>query len=109
MTTDFLQEVREEVARARTKFPQPDGLLAALSEEAGEVAKAMLDEHWQNVRKECVQLAAMAFRLAEEGDPTLTPIRRKRATYAQGLGPRCPYLGCADPCRQSPPCALCYE
>lgn len=107
--TDFLSEVRAEVISARKKFPDPDALLAALTEEVGEVAKAMLDEHWGRVRAECVQVAAMALRLAEEGDPTMTEVRKQRGDYAQGYGPKCPYKGCADPCRMSPPCALCYE
>lgn len=88
MTNDtdrFLQAVRLEVARARTLFPKSDGLLAALSEEAGEVAKAMLDEPMDRVWKEAVQVAAMALRLATEGDPTLSAIREARVKEGKNL------------------------
>lgn len=75
----FVEDVLREAARARTLFPKPDGVLAALTEEVGEVARAMLDESWDNVRTECVQVAAMALRLALEGDPTLDAVRAQRA------------------------------
>lgn len=76
--SSFLDLVEKEALRARTLFPRPHGLLAALHEESGEVAKAMLDEPWENVRTECVQLAAMCLRLATEGDPTLDEVRKRR-------------------------------
>lgn len=63
----FLREVEEEVARARAKFPGNAHQYAALAEEVGEVARALL-EGSDNLREECVQVAAMAMRLAEEGD-----------------------------------------
>ena len=75
---DFDFDVAREVGSARSKFPRPDGLLAALTEEVGEVARALLDKPWSEVYAECVQVAAMAQRLAEEGDPTLTDIRQRR-------------------------------
>ena len=70
-----LMAVHAEVGRARGLFPRPDGLLAALVEEVGEVARALLSESDQRVREECIQVAAMAIRLAEEGDPTLAALR----------------------------------
>ncbi len=102
---------------------ETEGVMTALTEEVGEVAKALLEEPWQNVVDEAVQVATMALRLAVEGDPTMTEVRRTRLNAAakamaeqdpprahpQGLRPRCPYLGCSDPCRATPPCALCYE
>jgi len=74
----FLALVGNEVMRARKKFPKPHGLMTALTEEVGEVAKALLDEPWSRVEEEAVQAAAMCARLALETDPTLTPLRTKR-------------------------------
>jgi NTP pyrophosphatase (non-canonical NTP hydrolase) len=67
--TDFLLDLSSEVARARNKFPTNDLLFAALVEEVGEVAKALQDETRERVYEELVQVAAMALRLAVEGDP----------------------------------------
>jgi NTP pyrophosphatase (non-canonical NTP hydrolase) len=75
---DFDLDVAREVESARSKFPRPDGLLAALTEEVGEVARALLDKPWSEVYAEAVQVAAMAQRLAQEGDPTMTDIRSRR-------------------------------
>ncbi len=71
---DWMTEVRDEMDRAREKFPKPDLLLSAFSKEAGEVVKAVLDAMvgkatLTDVRKELIQAAAMAGRLLEEGDP----------------------------------------
>lgn len=74
----FFADVAREVDRARAKFPKPDALLTALTEEVGEVAKAMLDESAAHVRAEAIQVAAMALRLALEGDPTLDELRKSR-------------------------------
>lgn len=87
---DFLDDVLAEVEKARVNFPEPDGGLAVAAEEFGEVAKACLDEPWENVYTECVQAAAMVARLAIEGDPSLAGKRhandlrrlRKRARKA---------------------------
>lgn len=65
----FAAAVAAEVARARAKFPGADHMYGALAEEVGEVAKSLLEEHDRDdLRAECVQVAAMAQRLAEEGD-----------------------------------------
>lgn len=74
----FIIEVLSEVEFAREKFPEPDGLMTALTEEVGELAKALMDEPNVNVYKEAIQVAAMACRIATEGDPTLNKIREKR-------------------------------
>ena len=84
---DWDLEVAREVERARAKFPRPDGLLAALTEEVGEVARALLDKTWSEVYAECVQVAAMAQRLAEERDPTMADIRRRRGLDMGWTGP----------------------
>lgn len=75
---DFLANVEEELARAVAKFPQPNASLAALTEEVGELAKAMMEEPRDRVWKEAVQVAAMAARCAIEGDPTLAEVRARR-------------------------------
>jgi NTP pyrophosphatase (non-canonical NTP hydrolase) len=66
---EFTAQVRTEVRLAREKFGEQGvlTLLAALQEESGEVAKAVLQklpppELWS----EAVQVAAMALRIAVE-------------------------------------------
>lgn len=79
---DLGQEIVDEVIRARSMFPQPNALLAALMEEVGELAEALLEKDTDEIRKEAVQVAAMAIRIATEGDPTLDTHRQQ-----QGLLP----------------------
>jgi hypothetical protein len=74
----FMNDVKYEVERAKELFPNPYGVLAALTEEVGEVAKASMDEPMDHVYTEAVQVAAMACRLATEFDPSLMPIRKER-------------------------------
>lgn len=74
----FLSEIRAENLRARKKFPSSDGVVAALTEETGELAKAVMEEPWENVRMEAVQVASTAMRVALEGDFTLNIIRERR-------------------------------
>lgn len=69
----FLIDVIEETHRARKLFPTNEHQLAAFSEEAGEVAKAFIDHSRgdgtaEELYTECVQAAAMALRLAIDGD-----------------------------------------
>lgn len=73
----IIQDIRDELVRARHKFPTNRHQLAAFNEEAGELTKAMLDyecEHKRNIVSpediyyEAVQAAAMAIRVATEGD-----------------------------------------
>ncbi len=79
---DFLAKVRAEHARAVAKFPSPECSVVALSEEVGELSKAMLDESSERVVKEAVQVAVMAAKVATQGDPTLDAYRAK-----SGAGP----------------------
>lgn len=95
----FLDEVIGEAMAAYVKFPSSDMVLAALMEEVGELAQAVMErersvdalrvftpgiesvrrndaialvqEKWSrdNIRREAVQVAAMAMRIAVEGDP----------------------------------------
>ena len=52
--------------------------MTALTEEVGELAKAIMDEGSHRVWKEAVQVAAMALRVAVEGDPSLDKLREIR-------------------------------
>lgn len=81
----FFAEVFAEVKSARAKFPASVGNMVALTEEVGELAKAMIDEPSERVRAEAVQVAAMALRVALEGDPTLDGLRD---TNEAGLHPK---------------------
>lgn len=64
-----LAEVGREVARARAKFPSNEHLLAALVEEVGELAQALLQgQPAPEVVAEAIQVAAVAVRIVEEGD-----------------------------------------
>ena len=76
--TLFLNEALVEARRAQTLFPSSEGLIAALMEEVGELACAILEKPWPEVRKEAIQVAAMACRLATEGDPTVEAVRSRR-------------------------------
>ncbi len=70
----WIDDVNAEVQRARSKFPKPDYLVTAFSEESGEFVKAVLDKMFgkatkDDVYSEAIQVIAMAVRLIEEGDP----------------------------------------
>lgn len=82
VSVEHIADLIGEVGRARGLFPSPAGLLAALTEEVGELAKAILDESPERVRAEAIQVAAVALRIAAEGDPSLDPLRS-----AKGLEP----------------------
>lgn len=81
---DFMERVREELARARAKYPGNVLMLAALTEELGELAEAVGDAELLlpyspgregaelAVHEEAVQVAAMACRVATEGDSAFT-------------------------------------
>jgi hypothetical protein len=71
----MLAAIADELARARAKFPQQDVwvTLAALTEEVGELNQAILQRAYQaaeknvtvaHIRKEAVQVAVMALRVA---------------------------------------------
>jgi hypothetical protein len=58
-----------EVKRAREKFPSNRHLLAALTEEVGELAEALLDNQGKDREyAEAMQVACVAIRIMEEGD-----------------------------------------
>lgn len=81
----FFHDALCEVERARKKFPDSYGVMCALTEEVGELAKASMDEPWENVYKEAIQVAAMAARVAIETDSSLWPIREKRGADKKSL------------------------
>jgi len=62
-------DLSAEVTRARTKFPGSRFLLAALVEEVGELAEAVVSGDKEAIYKEAIQCACVAVRIAEEGDP----------------------------------------
>lgn len=76
---NFLRDVEHELRRARGKFPGSNLVLAALTEEVGELAQAMLKRRAgkmtdQDVWNEAVQVATMALRCAVEGDPSFESV-----------------------------------
>ena len=83
----FVAAVAGEIPRARGLFPDPRGLVAALLEETGELARALLEETPARVFAEAAQVAAVAGRLALEGDPGLDPIRQARGLATIGKQP----------------------
>jgi NTP pyrophosphatase (non-canonical NTP hydrolase) len=101
----FASDMYDEQKRATDKFPKPNRLLGALMEEVGELAQALLkiqeaphELEWpENVYKEAIQVAAVAYRLAVQGEPDY-----------KYKGTKCHYLGCQQPVTGGP-CPLCYE
>lgn len=106
----FIRHLKAEIERARTKFPDSNKMLAAITEGVGELAEALLkitedgpldrgelNTRLQKVYNEAVQVAATALRLAVEGD--------KAMDYN---GTRCSYGGCSQPAMGGP-CPICYE
>jgi NTP pyrophosphatase (non-canonical NTP hydrolase) len=74
----LMDEIWEELATARARFPAPNLNMCALTEEVGELAQALLHTKfggrcggWANVRKEAIQVATMAIRVALEGDSSI--------------------------------------
>lgn len=69
----ILQDIEAELQRARALYPGNGYTLAALAEEVGELNTAML-RHARgygspdDIHRQAVQVAAMAIRVAEEGD-----------------------------------------
>jgi hypothetical protein len=72
---EFVKAVEAELKRARKLFPGNNATCAAMIEEVGEVAKALMYEPWDCLIAEAVQVAAMAQRLATEGDATMYAFR----------------------------------
>lgn len=62
----FLNALCAELEMARFKFPERI-TMAVLVEEVGEVARALQEQSREAIYFECVQVAAMAMRMATEG------------------------------------------
>lgn len=74
-----IYKVAEEVTRARALHPGNAEMLIALTEEVGEVCRAVLDRDFEHAAVEAIQVACVAVRIAEEGDaswPALLAERR---------------------------------
>ncbi len=68
---DTLQQIEQALVKGRTKFPGRRFLLAALTEEVGEVARALLQKApHEKLCEECAQVAGLCIRIMEEGDGT---------------------------------------
>lgn len=78
----LIRDIRNELLRARTKFPGDNVTMLALMEEVGELAKATFEEPRANVRKEAVQVAVMAIRVVLDGDATLSHWRAQKGLDA---------------------------
>ena len=68
-----LGDVADEIGRAIEKFPDNEHQLTAMNEEVGELNQAILENHHgdvpaKEVYEEAIQVAAMAIRVATEGD-----------------------------------------
>jgi NTP pyrophosphatase (non-canonical NTP hydrolase) len=75
-----LVDLDAEVCRARKKLPNNRLLLAALMEEAGELAQALLQRQGtERVGKEALQVACVAMRIYEEGDSTFADVTDEEA------------------------------
>lgn len=70
-----LTALMERVAKGRAKFPGNRFMLAALTEEVGELARALLQRKGpEEVRAEALDVAVVAIRIFEEGDATFDDI-----------------------------------
>lgn len=78
----FVNEIVEEVSRARAKFPGKNVTFAALVEEVGELATALFEEPKERVRREAAQVAVMAIRVALDGDYTFEDFRKLKGLDA---------------------------
>jgi NTP pyrophosphatase (non-canonical NTP hydrolase) len=72
--------LNEEVIRARAKFPGSEFLYTALCEEVGELARAILQkEGRERICAEALQVACVAMRIFEEGDPIYNSLTAENA------------------------------
>lgn len=67
--SQLLDDIEDEIERARAKHPDPAHLTVALMEEVGELAQAELQgQSRERIREEAVQVIAVAVRIIQEGD-----------------------------------------
>jgi hypothetical protein len=81
---EFLKAVVDELKQARASFPSSAASNAALVEEVGELSTALMYEPYGRVEREAIQVAAMACRIATEGDPTFAGFRWEKV-HADGM------------------------
>lgn len=84
--TKLLEQVEDEVTRARTLFPGNKLQYLACMEEVGEFSKALLDESVEDIRKEGIQAMAMIARVILDGDGGFLNEHRE----SKGLEPLAP-------------------
>lgn len=68
MKTETVIKLSREIEHSRAKFPGNEHKLAALMEEVGELANALLEGRPRSVQAEALQVACVAIRIFEEGD-----------------------------------------
>ena len=85
MNEKILRDIEIELQSTRKKIPGNAHMMNALTEEVGEISKALLDLEFEekgsnlDVYNECIQAIAVIFRIIEEGDstfPTYKPLKR---------------------------------
>jgi len=74
----LLNDIIDELAFARSKFPGDKVTYTAMCEEVGELAKALLDEPSDRVREEGIQVVVMAMRVILDGDSSYDELRKER-------------------------------
>lgn len=75
-----LAKIATEVQCAREKFPGNRFLLAALTEEVGGLAQALLQRQGaERIAREAMQVACVAIRILEEGDASFDDITDEEA------------------------------
>jgi NTP pyrophosphatase (non-canonical NTP hydrolase) len=80
LSTLATDELAHEVVRARGKFQTNRFLLAALTEEVGELAQALLQRQpRERIEREALQVAVVAMRIYEEGDATFADVTDEEA------------------------------
>jgi NTP pyrophosphatase (non-canonical NTP hydrolase) len=80
MKLSSIGELNSEIYSARGKFPDNKYLLAALMEEVGELARAYLQKQGDlRVQAEALQVACVAMRIYEEGDPMFAELTDEQA------------------------------
>ena len=65
-----LRDISRRIAYSRSEHPETRNKVAGLAEEVGEVSRALRDHGSgsQEVRDECLDVIAVAWRIAVEGD-----------------------------------------
>lgn len=74
----LMHEIFDELEKARQKFPGDRVTFAALVEEVGELATALIEEPRKNAKKEAIQVAVMAMRMVLDGDREFNQWRKDK-------------------------------